>query len=113
MREYVAETIARYGYAVRDGVITSPGKFEGEPEWLPAVWEAALEGRADREVMDGDTPVSCFAHDPEIVDLLGPTHLTSPDLYLAVWEDDQGFVRHNPSISARALDRIEEDQDHE
>lgn len=31
-------------YNVVDGIIRSPGKFEGEPVYVPYFWNAALEG---------------------------------------------------------------------
>lgn len=33
------------------GIITSPGKFEGEPDYVPHYWEMALQGLYDA---DGD-----------------------------------------------------------
>lgn len=66
------------GYTVRAGVIVSPGKFEGEPEWLPYLWHATLEGSADVDGYDGDTAVSAFQLDDDdsIVMGLGPTEGT-------------------------------------
>lgn len=36
-------------YAVVDGVIRSPGKFEGEAVYVPYFWDAYLSGMADRD----------------------------------------------------------------
>ena len=36
-------------YAVVDGIITSPGKFESEAIYVPYFWDAYLNGGADRD----------------------------------------------------------------
>ena len=43
------------GYDVRDGIIRSPGKFEGEPEYAPYLWDLVLQGFADED--DGSVAV--------------------------------------------------------
>lgn len=47
-----SDILANYAVDSR-GVIRSPGKFEGEPLWVPALWEIALDGFADSD--DGTT----------------------------------------------------------
>lgn len=51
------EWITEQGYAVEDGVITSPGKFEREPVYTPAIFEMMMLGWADytTETEYGDT----------------------------------------------------------
>lgn len=36
------------------GVIQDPGKFEGEPIYVPFYWDMGLEGFADEDETDGD-----------------------------------------------------------
>lgn len=36
-------------YAVENGRITTPGKFEGEAVYVPYFWDAYLNGFADRD----------------------------------------------------------------
>ena len=36
-------------YRVENGVIRTPGKFEGEAVYVPYFWEAFLNGMADRD----------------------------------------------------------------
>lgn len=36
-------------YDVHNGIITSPGKFEGEAIYVPYFWDAYLNGCADRD----------------------------------------------------------------
>ena len=68
-------------YQVQDARITSPGKFEGEPIWVPAFWPDA--DQAD----DGTCYVILMAEDHEAWPEL------MPETYAVVlWEDDQGFV---------------------
>ena len=39
-------------YTLRDGIIVSPGKFEGEMLYVPYFWEQYIDGGADED--DGD-----------------------------------------------------------
>lgn len=39
-------------YDIQNGIIRSPGKFEGEAIYVPYFWEIYLDGFADRD--DGD-----------------------------------------------------------
>lgn len=36
-------------YTVRNGIIQSPGKFEGQASYVPHFWDAYLNGCADRD----------------------------------------------------------------
>lgn len=72
-------------YDIEDGIIRSPGKFEGEPIYVPYFWQLGLEGFADDD--DGD----------EFVFDLGPEELQMwPELgdgrRLTLSEDSSGFV---------------------
>lgn len=79
-------------FEVEDGVITTPGKFEGSMVYVPAFWDLTLEGGEDEIEWDGDTLISIF-------------HVTSedrgifPELQgaktLEIWEDSFGFVWAN------------------
>jgi len=74
-------------YESKDGVITSPGKFEGEPVWLPGLWDLAMQGFADGE--DNETFTFHFS------DLNDPMVKAYPMLggrFVYVWETEQGFV---------------------
>jgi hypothetical protein len=78
-------------YEVVDGIIRSPGKFEGEPVYVPAFWEDVLEGFADEEGEDEDgTVISTIVVDEDDVKAF-------PELKdirrVSLWEDSQGFVR--------------------
>ena len=67
------------------GIITSPGKFEGEMIYAPYFWEKGLEGCADED----DGQVFRFKiddQDKKLFPELGNTEM----LYLT--ESDQGFV---------------------
>jgi hypothetical protein len=76
-------------YQVGNGRITSPGKFEGQPIWVPYFWDKALEGWADDEA--GNDPV--FLVMPEDCLLFPELRGT---LTLRLHEDSQGFVREVP-----------------
>jgi len=73
-------------YQIRNGVIVSPGKFEGEPIYAPYFWEIGMDGFADSD--DGKTYRFRITDEdrklfPEI-----PRRRRSLHLY----EDSQGFV---------------------
>ena len=76
-------------YKVDDGVIRSPGKFEGEPVWAPAFWELALESSHDELTYDDDCPVSHFTVTDD--DRAMWPELTEVKT-IRLWESDQGFV---------------------
>lgn len=73
-------------YTVRNGVIQSPGKFEGEAVYVPFYWEAFLNGMADR---DNGTTLG--------FDVTAEDKILFPELRrrraVKLIEDDQGFVR--------------------
>jgi hypothetical protein len=76
----------------RTAIITDPGKFEGEPEFMLTVWTWVMDGIYDENIDDGDTCVSVYRLDTELRDMTD-THGTTDD-YLLVWETSQGFVYH-------------------
>lgn len=81
-------------YTVRNGIVSSPGKFEGEPAWAPYYWALVMDGCADDEESGtepgDDLLVSVFHPDSSDVE-------TWPELAgvteIRLWEDDHGFVR--------------------
>ena len=75
------------------GIITSPGKFEGEMAYVPYFWDLVLEGFSDEEIWDDDLLISRFKIDTDLVSLF-PGSLTVDDVdkALDLWEDGQGFV---------------------
>lgn len=80
-------------YQVKDGRIVSPGKFEGEPEFVPGLWSLGLEGCADVDsgkeyFFDYFCKREADADHPGIWPFLGSKAGT-----VTLSEDDQGFVR--------------------
>ena len=79
-------------YEVQNGRIVSPGKFEGEPVFGPALWELGLEGFADYD--DGRVYGFRFTKDD-------PVHAEFPELRqwlgrkrsVRLVENECGFVR--------------------
>lgn len=67
------------------GIITSPGKFEGEMVYCPAFWDASLNGCADVD----DGPTQKFK-------LTAEDRAEWPELkgrhWLTLYESEQGFV---------------------
>jgi len=67
------------------GIITSPGKFEGEMRYVPWFWEAGMNGLADRD----DGKVMGF-------DISPADKVMFPELKrrrtVKLIETDQGFV---------------------
>lgn len=77
-------------YEVRSGYIRSPGKMEGNPIWVPALWDQTMEGGQDDTVYDGDTTISVFHISKDDTDEF-------PELakykVVTLYEDTQGFVQ--------------------
>jgi len=72
--------------------ITSKGKFEGCPAWVPMLWDRALSGFSDVSVHDGTMAIDAFKLDENIASLTGLE--PDPNRYVALWESDDGFVTH-------------------
>lgn len=101
------------------GTIRNPGKFEGEPSWAPALWDATLEGCADDEFHDGETPVAVFTVDAKLrdeltagawsvaygIDPADVAELVDGESVL-LWECEQGFV-NTRVVDAAELERIQ------
>jgi len=72
-------------YRVENGVIRSPGKFEGEPVYVPYFWQFYLEGGAEDD--DGETLTFHVTDEdramfPELANVR----------HVFLWESDDGFV---------------------
>lgn len=72
-------------YNVVDGVIRSPGKFEGEPVYAPYFWDAFLNGMQDED--DGEFLLFNVTDEDrvEFPELQGVSQVS-------LGEDSQGFV---------------------
>lgn len=72
-------------YKVENGIIRSPGKFEGEPVYAPYFWEALLDGMADKD--DGKSAVFYITQEDKE---------QFPELKrrraVRLFQDDNGFV---------------------
>ena len=81
-------------YQTRDDLtITNPGKFEGEPIFVPALWDMALEGFSDETVEEDGVEVSLFHFSGDEGILLGLLcGEGKPISEVRIWETDQGFV---------------------
>jgi hypothetical protein len=77
------------GYTIdANGIVTSPGKFEGEPEFVVHYWELGLEGSADSD------DEGKFTFKLGIDDAVGYHNKLQAGDTLVLWEDDNGFVHH-------------------
>ena len=41
-------------YTVVDGLVKDPGKFEGQPHWVPKAYQASMDGDGEPLVSDSD-----------------------------------------------------------
>ncbi len=68
------------------GIISSPGKFEGEPVYAPFFWDTLLEGGADEELEDGAAVFYVTTEErrefPELADIAT----------VSLWETESGFI---------------------
>lgn len=82
------------------GIITSPGKFEGEPLWLAGFYEYMLQGAEDGlEGPEGN--ISVFLITDEDRALF--SHLPADVTELRLWTDDQGFLHYSLEQSGREV----------
>lgn len=79
-------------FRVVNGFITNPGKYEGEPSWVPTLHELVMAGMADHSVHDGSMAIDAFELDADTARLTGLD--ARADVYVCLWTDDQGFVNH-------------------
>lgn len=83
-----AEFIANHKFTLSpDGFITNPGKFEGEPIFIPYFWEWVLNGEGESIEVDG-VEYDRFLADGAEIDAFG----LEPGDYVYVREADNGFV---------------------
>lgn len=87
MRTYDDE----YEYDLSEN-IKSPGKFEGNPPWVPLLWDRVMSGFSDISLHDGTMAIDAFRLDKEIAALTGLE--ADPGRYVALWSSDDGFVSH-------------------
>lgn len=77
------------------GLITSPGKFEREPEWVPYYWGMSCEDDTDFTGPEGmETEIRIFYVSKW--ESFKFSDLNSGDV-VYLWEDEQGFV--NSSVN--------------
>lgn len=91
------------------GTITNPGKFEGQPAWVPKAWEMALLGTWEQEGSVDTGMHYCYTEaDQELIDELG----LDPDTHcVVIMTDDQGFVygeTHNAEDYERFLFQLKQ-----
>lgn len=87
------ETRETYDFYPDSLVISSPGKFEGEPAYAPFLWDAVLSGFADFEDdygISGGCPVASFNVDDD--DRAKFPNMLDTVERVEIWEDSQGFV---------------------
>jgi hypothetical protein len=82
-------------YKVDHGIIRSPGKFEGEPVWAVAFWDATLLGCSDDE-LSGDAVGASEETLVSVFTVSDTDRAEWPELAtvktIRMWESDQGFV---------------------
>lgn len=79
-------------YEIKDGIIVSPGKFEGEPAWILKLYDMVMDGMADDSINDGNLVIDCFKLDAEMSAITGLP--AQPDVFVCVWSNGAGFVSH-------------------
>ena len=77
----------------RHGIVSQPGKFEGEPWYVVALYDLALDSWYDRCDYDGDTEIVSFALDKELRDAIG-VEAEDPREFISLTTRDDGFVCH-------------------
>jgi len=79
------------GHVSEQGIIRSPGKFEGQPIYVPYYWSLTLEGCADRNSgPGGEVGVAGFDVTSKDRELFPEIPRNRRTIWLE--EDEQGFV---------------------
>lgn len=73
-------------FEVKNGIIVTPGKFQGEAVYVPYFWEKALEGWADDEPEEGTYRFLVFPEDVKEFPELGSKRA------ILIREREDGFV---------------------
>lgn len=72
------------------GIIRDPGKFEGEPLYVPVFWESVLDGSAEDWYRGEGLPTT------SVIELSDEDRAAWPELggaaYIALEESNSGFV---------------------
>lgn len=73
-----------------DGIIISPGRFEGEMRYIPKFYDWVMVGGSDQVLYDSyDRPHDLFVLDDEIKKEFPELKSYS---HILLWSDDNGFV---------------------
>lgn len=74
-------------YEVENGIIKSPGKFEGEMHYVPQLWDMCLAGEYDDKLPNGDYVLLV---DDELRSIAPEIDV---DTYaIVLWESEHGFI---------------------
>jgi len=89
-----AELLADYDWN-EQGIITSPGKFQGQMIYMPAAWDIYMNGFSDDEYDEHEVLVSTVEIDSTDWPEVKRDHRLAEGRWYLVrfYEDDQGFVR--------------------
>ena len=75
-------------YRIEDGIIRSPGEFQGQAIYMPHFWDRVMDGGADEDV-DGSDLACCTVTLEDVLEF--------PELKLGqvvrFYEDDYGCIR--------------------
>lgn len=88
-------------YEILNGRIVSPGKFEGEPIWLPYFWNLALDGAGIVSEFEEGTPVNTFTVQSEDFDIfpeLTDIRANGQQVAISVWQNDLGFICYQVTV---------------
>ena len=77
--------------------VSGPGKFEGEPAFVPYFYNLYLDGGGEFTDVDG-VDVSLFSVGGEDCDMF--PELDDVD-EVCIWEDEQGFIYHKLTYKVR------------
>jgi hypothetical protein len=86
-----------WGFTYHDGMVTNPGKFEGEPAYTPYYWFMSLNGVSDVYYLHNVDRYDLMEVDAFEAEMFSA--IDEGDI-IAISEDSQGFVygEINPSF---------------
>jgi len=82
------------GYSLDENqCVKDSGKFEGEPAYVPHLWECYLNGCEDERLDCDGIYYSVYFVDNDLRTKF-PTLIMPDDFAVVLWETEQGFVLH-------------------
>lgn len=96
-----------------NGLVRTPGQFEGAPTWVVAFWDLATEGWGEALIVDGVTSATGVIITTADIEKNFPTLAGHEDETVVLWQDENGFVRYAWKDDLEKAGRLERTNDYD